>query len=70
MYFSCIQSARIQVITLGNFTQILVVTGDNLSKYTARPPQPSPLSEPVFCSFKGWPKNYHEYVGEGGRTVY
>jgi hypothetical protein len=39
VYFPCEQTDVIQEITLGNFPPDLLVTGDKISKYTARPPQ-------------------------------
>jgi len=38
VYFPCGQTNVIQESTLGNFPTDLLVTGDKISKYTARPP--------------------------------
>jgi len=71
VYFPCEHTDVIQVSTIVNFPPDLLVTGDKVSKYTARPPQGLSHFRAGFVHFYGMNEGIVQAPWEnGGRAVY
>jgi len=67
VYFQSKQTNVIQVSTIGNFLPDLLVTGDKVSKYTTRPPNPPSHFRAGFVQFYGMTEGI--VLTPGGRGV-
>ena len=66
VYFGQEQTEVILMITLENFPPDLLIAGDTIPKYTARPPNALSISEPDSCSFTELRRVLSLLCGEGG----